>query len=208
MLNEKEWMESRKEIFEKNKYANIIEKIIPYWFICFILAVAFYDLSQYLNGYVILILWIGPIVLLPKLFPKKNVPDSDIIAYHLYNIAYNLDNYDELSMAEKEMNSSLKILDKMIINSETYDRIFTKNIEETLYKLSNNLERLNTYIKDKTADGFNKNVASAVKSIADSIKKDSSKITDEFSNSIEELGSYFDGLKPTEISMPYSKKIY
>ena len=205
MIDEKEWMSDRARIIGKNKTCRILQYICFFWFSAFIIIVIFFKLGRYLDVNSLFLWWVVPplVISIPSFIMSKFIPETDIITYHLYNISKNLRNLGEIDTAEKEMSNSLKALDDVVQNNEFDTQLFTKNIEDTLYRLLESLECLNTYIKrKKKPKEFNNQVASAIKSIADLIRKDDSKITDEFSKAIQLLYLNFENVERTKIRMP------
>lgn len=205
MLDEKEWMVDRKNILEKNKKSDLANRFANVWFIGFIPVLIY--LGHFLDIWLVFIFWLSPSIIMPRLFPEENIPNSEIIAYHLYNLSSNLNNFKERSAPEKEINRSLKILDNIIRNNEYDSVIFTGNIKKSLYDLLSCLECLNTYIKKGKKTEFNK-IADKIKLIADSIRKDDSKITNEFSEATKDLRYHFNKIEPTKITIPFYRYNY
>ena len=204
-------MIDRKRIFGINKICIMTQYISFFWAIGFVVILIFFRLGLYFDSNSLIMLWIVPplVISIPAFIAHKSLPETDRITYHLYNISKNLQNLGEIDRAEKEIVSSLKTLDDIIQNNEFDTQLFTKSIEDALYMLLENLERLNTYIKrNKKSKEFNNQVASAIKSIADSIRKDDSKITDEFIKAVQRLSLNLKELERTKIIILPYKSIY
>ena len=220
MTNENVWFENRKKIIKNNIIHDKVIYFSSLWIFLFIpiyLFLKYYifkihtPLASIVGTETVLILFLligfGPNILLTQIFSYKKISDEDSIRYHLYNISRKLESLAELPELKKEIYESLYAINETIQINKGNKMFFSKNIDNTIHILQEGLERTNTYIKHGPNLLFNLILASNLRRIADCIRKDNSKISDDLSNAINQLNSSFIKIAKTKINVPSYKKL-
>jgi len=216
MVTETEWFNAREDTVENNYKHEKYTHIGRIWRYSFVFIVLYINYTVYkfpsniFTVMFILTLWFVPPLILGKISTQKDLPEEELVAYHLYNISTKLKSlYESPELVRQDIYRSLRSLDEIISENQEYTIFFTKNVNTTFDSLIDSLGRINTYVdRPQNNNNFNQQVSFKLKSIADSIRANNYIITDAVSNVIKQLSDELTNIEKTEIRIPLAEKQY